>query len=229
MTSACKPRRPAVPLADLALCRACAVSRWSEGPSWVTVGHAADPDDLWKLHIESTLRSELVTNEMATLTRNPDGGDVGALSYRMLATERDQISRPDRGEDAPEYLVLGSDDEYDLYRLQRAFIFIELEKVPELRRGIAQKQLSDLIYQNSEEACFRIIEAVATGLDCLILELIMTCADEPGKFNQLNRRIAPELTKFKAPKYSLLVSSCDEQGWPSEDAAAITRTSVSPV
>ncbi len=147
----------------------------------------------------------------------------------MLATERDQISRPDSGEDAPEYLVLGSDDEYDLYRVQRAFILIELEKVPELRRGIAQKQLSDLIYQNSEEARFRIIEAVATELGCLILELIMTCADEPWKFNQLNRRIAPELTKFKAPKSSLLVSSCDEQGWPSEDAAAITRRSDGPV
>lgn len=180
---------------------------------WDLVVKAAMHEDVDPSEVETTLVGELIANGM-TLGAGGSVSMSDSRGHRRAVADRNAIISAD-GSSEPEFLVLGSDSEYDLYRVQRAFVFIDLAHVPVLRRAIAQRQLEDLIRDSYQIPCFGIIEAVIKSDDCLILELLMACGHEPGRLNQLNRRIAPELTRFKAPKYVLLVSSCDERGWSS--------------
>ena len=59
--------------------------------------------------------------------------------------------------------MLDDSDDYDLYRMQRAFLFVELNTVPELRRDIAQKAIEKLVREDLPQSCGHIVEAVTFG------------------------------------------------------------------
>lgn len=162
--------------------------------------------------LENRIHEQLVVNGMIDSTDAPQQDLREFRRHRTLVTDGTQI-RSRTGSGSPEFLVLGSDAAYDLHRIQRTFLFVELNTLPDLRRSIARDRLIGFVIGNGAP-CLNIVEAVTAAPDCLVLELLMTCADEPGRLNQLNRLFAPELTRFKAQKYNLLVYSADERSEP---------------
>lgn len=159
------------------------------------------------------VHDELVVNDMIGAEENPAADVVEFTGHRFLVTDASRVRRPGSTK-PPSFLVLDSPEDYDLLRVQRAFLFVELKTVPELRRAIAQQQIERLVSgEDMPPMCRHIIEAITLSDDALILEVAMTCANGMRRLNQLNRIIGRELTRFKAQKYNLTVFATDESGW----------------
>jgi hypothetical protein len=158
------------------------------------------------------IHEALVANEMAGEEQNPADDVAEFTRHRFLVTDVTRIRRPGSAL-PPNFIVLDSADDYDLYRVQRAFLFIELRTVPEIRRTIAMKRIEKSVHEDLPETCRRIVEAITFSDDAVILEIVMTCANGMRRLNQLNRIIGRELTRFKAQKYNLTVFETDERGW----------------
>lgn len=180
---------------------------------WDLAVKLAVPADSDHASLESAIHDQLVANEMAGAEDEPDREVREFTGQRTLVTDAGRIRG--RGDTpTPTFLVLGSNEEYELYRIQRAFIFVEMDTLPDIRRSIAMSHLAAVV-ADDQDPCTRIVEAVTTADDCLILELVLTCADEPGRLNQLNRLISPVLTRYKLQKYNLLVYSAHGREWNS--------------
>lgn len=177
---------------------------------------------------QDTLHDALVANEMADPVDASGADDAQFTGHRATFTDGSRIRRPDGSADPPSFLVLDSPEDYDLLRVQRAFLFVELKSVPTLRRGIAQRQIERLISgEDMPRACRQIVEAVTTSDDSLILEIVLTCANGVRRLNQLNRLVGRELTRFKAQKYNLIVFTSDEREWVAEAGALHNDAKVS--
>lgn len=160
-----------------------------------------------------TLHDELVANDMIGPEENPTQEVVEFTGHRFLVTDASRVRRPG-SKKRPSFLILDEPEEYDLLRIQRAFLFVELKTVPELRRNIAQQNIERLVSgEDMPQPCRQIIEAITFADDAVILEVAMTCANGIRRLNQLNRIIGRELTRFKAQKYNLTVFASDESGW----------------
>jgi hypothetical protein len=155
----------------------------------------------------------LVETGMAGDEENPPADVAEFTGHRFLTTDLTRIRRPGSTR-PPTFVVLDDSDDYDQYRMQRAFLFVELNTVPELRRGIARKAIEKLVREDLPATCGHIVEAVTLADDAVILEIMMTCANGIRRLNQLNRILGPNLTRFKAQKTNLLVFASDERGWP---------------
>jgi len=155
----------------------------------------------------------LVDTGMAGDEENPPADVAEFTGHRFLTTDLTRIRRPGTTR-PPTFVVLDDSDDYDQYRMQRAFLFVELNTVPELRRGIARKAIEKLVREDLPATCGHIVEAVTLADDAVILEIMMTCANGIRRLNQLNRILGPNLTRFKAQKTNLLVFASDERGWP---------------
>jgi len=155
----------------------------------------------------------LIDTGMAGKEDNPPPDVAEFTGHRFLTTDLSRIRRPGTTR-PPTFIVLDDTDDYDLYRMQRAFLFVELNTVPELRRGIARKAIEKLVRDDLPATCGHIVEAVTMADDAVILEIMMTCANGIRRLNQLNRIVGPHLTRFKAQKTNLLVFASDERGWP---------------
>jgi hypothetical protein len=160
------------------------------------------------------IHAALVETGMAGEEENPAADVAEFTGHRFLTTDLSRI-RPPGAARPPTFVVLDESDDYDLYRMQRAFLFVELNTVPELRRAIARKAIEKLVREDLPHSCGHIVEAVTFADDAVILEIMMTCANGIRRLNQLNRIIGPHLTRFKAQKTNLLVFASDERGWPS--------------
>lgn len=159
------------------------------------------------------LHDELVANDMIGPEENPTEEVIEFTGHRFLVTDATRIRRPGSSK-KPSFLILDKPEDYDLLRIQRAFLFVELKTVPELRRNIAQQRIERLVSgEDMPQPCRQIIEAITFADDAVILEVVMTCANGIRRLNQLNRIIGRELTRFKAQKYNLTVFSSDERGW----------------
>lgn len=154
----------------------------------------------------------LVETGMAGPEENPAADIAEFTGHRFLTTDLSRIRRPGSTR-PPTFVVLDDSDAYDLYRMQRAFLFVELNTVPELRRGSAQKAIEKLVREDLPASCAHIIEAITLADDAVMIEIMMTCANGIRRLNQLNRIIGPHLTRFKAQKTNLLVFASDERGW----------------
>jgi hypothetical protein len=160
------------------------------------------------------VHAALVDTGMAGEEENPPSDVAEFTGHRFLTTDASRIRSPGGSSRAPTFVVLDDSDDYDLYRLQRAFLFVELNTVPELRRDIAKRAVEKLVREDLPVSCGHIIEAVTFADDAVILEIMMTCANGIRRLNQLNRILGPNLTRFKAQKTNLLVFSSDERKWP---------------
>ncbi len=147
------------------------------------------------------VHAELAANEITEFT-----------GHRFLNTDAARIRRPGSTL-APSFVVLDTADDYDLYLVQRAFVFIELRAVPETSRAIAMRRIEKSICEDLSESCQRIVEAITFSDDAIIIDIAMTCANDIRHLNQFNRIIGRELTIFKAQKYNLTVFETDESGW----------------
>ncbi len=156
----------------------------------------------------------LIETGMAGPEENPAADIAEFTGHRFLTTDLSRIRRPGSNR-PPTFVVLDDSDDYDLYRMQRAFLFVELNTVPELRRGSAEKAIEKLVREDLPASLGHIIEAVTFADDAVMIEIMMTCANGIRRLNQLNRIIGPHLTRFKAQKTNLLVFASDERGWPS--------------
>jgi hypothetical protein len=159
------------------------------------------------------VHAALVETGMAGEEVNPAADVAEFTGHRFLTTDLTRIRRPGSTR-PPTFVVLDDSDDYDLYRMQRAFLFVELNTVPELRRGIARKAIEKLVREDLPHSCGHIVEAVTLADDAVVLEIMMTCANGIRRLNQLNRILGPNLTRFKAQKTNLLVFASDERGWP---------------
>jgi len=159
------------------------------------------------------VHSALVSTGMAGEEEDPAADVAEFTGHRFLTTDASRIRKPGSG-GRPTFVVLDDPDDYDLYRLQRAFLFVELNTVPEIRRDIAKRAVEKLVREDLPITCGHIIEAVTFADDAVILEIMMTCANGMRRLNQLNRILGPNLTRFKAQKTNLLVFSSDERKWP---------------
>ncbi|MPZ79233.1 MAG: hypothetical protein GEV28_02075 [Actinophytocola sp.] len=165
--------------------------------------------DAFYIHVHD----ELVANDMIGPEETPTADVSEFTGHRYLITDASRIRRPG-SKKPPSFLILDKPEDYDLMRVQRAFLFVELRTVPELRRTIAQQQIERLISgEDMPQACRQVIEAITFSDDAVILEVAMTCANGMRRLNQLNRIIGRELTRFKAQKYNLTVFESDERGW----------------
>lgn len=159
------------------------------------------------------VHDELVANDMIGAEENPSADVVEFTGHRFLVTDAGRIRKPGSTK-PPSFLILDKPEEYDLLRVLRAFLFIELKTVPERRRTIAQQQVERLVSgEDMPQACRHIIEAITISDDAMIIEVAMTCANGMRRLNQLNRLVGRELTRFKAQKYNLTVFDTDESGW----------------
>lgn len=159
------------------------------------------------------VHTALVETGMAGEEVNPAADVAEFTGHRFLTTDLARVRRPGSSR-PPTFVVLDDSDDYDLFRMQRAFLFVELNTVPELRRGIARKAIEKLVSEDLPQTCGHIVEAVTLADDAVILEIMMTCANGIRRLNQLNRILGPNLTRFKAQKTNLLVFASDERGWP---------------
>jgi hypothetical protein len=164
------------------------------------------------------VHDELVANDMAGPDENPTEEIVEFTGHRFLLTDASRIKKPGSTK-PPSFLILDKPEDYDLLRVQRAFLFVELKTVPELRRAIAQRSVERVISGDDMPlACRNIIEAITFSDDAVIIEVAMTCANGIRRLNQLNRIVGRELTRFKAQKYNLTVFEADERGWTTNTA-----------
>lgn len=159
----------------------------------------------------------LVDTGMAGEEEDPSADVAEFTGHRFLTTDASRIRLPGSTR-PPTFIVLDDSDDYDLYRMQRAFLFVELNTVPDLRRDAAKKAIEKLVREDLPVTCGHIIEAVTFADDAVILEIMMTCANGIRRLNQLNRILGPHLTRFKAQKTNLLVFSSDERHWPVSSA-----------
>jgi len=159
------------------------------------------------------MHDELVANDMAGPEENPTEEVAEFTGHRLLLTDASRIRKPGSTK-RPSFLILEKPEDYDLLRVQRAFLFVELATVPELRRNIAQQSIERVLSgDDMPRACRDIVEAITISDDAVVIEVAMTCANGMRRLNQLNRIIGRELTRFKAQKYNLTVYGSDEQGW----------------
>ncbi|MGH3924374.1 MAG: hypothetical protein ACRDTT_16180, partial [Pseudonocardiaceae bacterium] len=121
---------------------------------------------------------------------------------------------PHDGSTSPKYLVLPDSRDYDRFRVQRAFLFIELRTVARARRSRLSEKLTARL-SGATKASGRIVEAIVYGSDAVVIEVLMTCADS-SSLNELNRLLVGDLSYYVAKKYSLIVYDSDEEGWLAE-------------
>jgi hypothetical protein len=167
--------------------------------------------------LQAEMHAALVAIGMAGDPDKPVAEVSEFTRHRVLTTDTSRVLRTDGSAD-PRFIVLDSADAYDLLRIQKAFMFIELRTLPEMRRTIAAMEVQNLLNgRDIPDACRDVIEAVVISDDCVMLELAMTCASGLRLLNQLNRIIGRELTRFKAQKYNLIVYTTDESGWIADE------------
>lgn len=179
---------------------------------WDVMVRLAGPDSFDFAAFYREVHKALVETGMAGEEENPPADVAEFTGHRLLTTDISRIRRPGSAR-PPTFVVLNDSDDYDLYRMQRAFLFVELNTVPELRRGIARKAIEKLVREDLPQTCGHIIEAVTLADDAVILEIMMSCANGIRRLNQLNRILGPNLTRFKAQKTNLFVFASDERGW----------------
>jgi hypothetical protein len=179
---------------------------------WDVAVKLAAPADFDLDAFYAQVHEALIANDMAGAEEDPASDVAEFTGHRFLVTDLARIRRPGSTE-PPAFLVMDDAEDYDALRVQRAFLFVELKTVPEMRRVIAQQQIERLVSEDLPSTCRHLIEAITLTDDAVVLEIVMTCANGIRRLNQLNRIIGPYLTRFKAQKYNLLVFASDEKGW----------------
>lgn len=161
---------------------------------------------------ELLLKSELVAAEMARLAESVGSEDVDAVelarnnAFTAVRSVRVNAIQPVGTSNAQTWFLSNAED-YDLLRVQRAFLLVELTTVAPLRRAKLTETLHQML--SASQSCSAVVEAYNRGDDAVVIEILMTCS--AGVIvNEVNRAIEGELTRFFAQKYTLLAYAYDE-------------------
>jgi hypothetical protein len=185
---------------------------------WDLVGIFAVGPNVDFTAFQATLHDELVAAELVEPVAHDSDRQVGEHRQREFTARRAVIAQktinPHDESTPPKYLVLPDSRDYDRFRVQRAFLFVELRTVARARRSRLSERLTARLSDPTETSS-RIVEAVVYGSDALLIEVLMTCADS-SRLNELNRLLVRDLSYYVAKKYSLVVYDSDEEGWLAE-------------
>jgi len=167
---------------------------------------------------QTAIRRTLIDAEMTASAETRDSGDntVDEARLREFTAQRAfvvDVSLPvrDLSDSRPKHLLLPTNEEYGLLRIQRSFFFIELQTVAPPRREIFKDRLVDAL-REARGGFGSIVEALHLSDTAIVLDVVTTCA-EKGRLNELNRGIAEVVSRFQAQKNNLIVYFWDEFGW----------------
>jgi hypothetical protein len=139
--------------------------------------------------------------------------DEFGAARRIIAREVYGRLEPQGVDMPPRHLRLPHSDDYDRYRLQRAFLVVDQRTTdPENREGL-RESVFDAVFHDSRIQ--RITESLYIGDDAFLFELIMSCAIR-HEINYLNRKIEDMLSIYRSQKYNLLAYAYDEPELPSQ-------------
>jgi hypothetical protein len=147
--------------------------------------------------------TELVNEQMIDARENRKDGMFGLFDVVSVNSERPSFDEP-ANTTTIRRVRLASTEEYERYGLQRAFIYVE---VPSKNRAKLIRRLQMAIKQNADIR--DTIEAVHLAQEEFVIEVLADPA-HPNALNRLNRFLEPELSAYKAQKYTLTSYNYDE-------------------